>query len=139
MFDLDCILRCATAIHLLLILHSDYSFSKCFSIDLTRATTNKDWSYNRIPPAAMSAPPPPTPKHLIRSHRAHVNVVHVSEDNERIYSGDAEGTVVITSTRSLRAIAHWKAHTDGLLGVQEWEGSIITSVRDSSIFSCVRL
>ncbi|KAI0710149.1 WD-40 repeat-containing protein [Earliella scabrosa] len=81
----------------------------------------------------MSAPPPPTPKHLIRSHRAQVNVVHVSEDNERIYSGDAEGTVVITSTRSLRAIAHWKAHTDGLLGVQEWEGSIITHGRDNKL------
>ena len=87
----------------------------------------------------MSAPPPPTPKHLLRSHGAPVSVVWISDDNERIYSGDAEGTVVITSTRSLRAIAHWKAHTDGLLGVQEWEGSIITSVRDSSISSCARL
>ena len=76
----------------------------------------------------MSAPPPPTPKHLIRSHAAQVNVLWISDDNERIYSGDAAGTVVITSTRSLRAIATWKAHTDGLLGVQEWEGRIITFV-----------
>ncbi|KAI0787825.1 WD-40 repeat-containing protein [Fomes fomentarius] len=81
----------------------------------------------------MSAPPPPTPKHLIRSHGAQVNVVHVSDDNERIYSGDAEGTVVVTSTRSRRALAHWKAHTEGLLGVQEWEGSIITHGRDNKL------
>ncbi len=78
----------------------------------------------------MSAPPPPSaPKHLIRSHAAAVSVVHISDDNERIYSGDANGNVVITSTRSLRAVASWKAHTDGLLGVQEWEERVITSVR----------
>lgn len=75
------------------------------------------------------APPPPTPKHLIRSHGASVNALYISDDNERIYSGDAQGTVAVTSTRTLRAVAHWKAHNDGLLGVQEWEGSIITSVR----------
>ncbi|KAI0360022.1 WD-40 repeat-containing protein [Trametes cingulata] len=78
----------------------------------------------------MSAPPPPTPKHIIRSHIAQVNVLYISPDNERIYSGDAAGTVVITSTRSLRAIATWKAHTDGLLGVEEWEACIITHGRD---------
>ncbi|EIW57400.1 WD-40 repeat-containing protein [Trametes versicolor FP-101664 SS1] len=82
----------------------------------------------------MSAPPPPpAPKHLIRSHAAAVSVVHVSDDNERIYSGDAAGTVVITSTRSLRAIASWKAHTDGLLGVQEWEQRVITHGRDNKL------
>lgn len=79
----------------------------------------------------MSAPPPPTPKHLIRSHAAQVNVLYISDDNERIYSGDASGVVVVTSTRTLRALASWKAHTDGLLGVQEWEDRIITSVRAS--------
>ncbi|KAI0635762.1 WD-40 repeat-containing protein [Trametes polyzona] len=81
----------------------------------------------------MSVPPPPTPKHLIRSHAAQVNVLWISDDNERIHSGDAAGTIVITSTRSLRAIATWKAHTDGLLGVQEWEGRIITHGRDNKL------
>ncbi|TBU32609.1 WD-40 repeat-containing protein [Dichomitus squalens] len=81
----------------------------------------------------MAAPPPPTPKHLIRSHGTQVNVVCFSDDNERIYSGDAAGTVVVTSTRSLRAIATWKAHTDGLLGVQEWEALIITHGRDNKL------
>ena len=85
----------------------------------------------------MAAPSPPTPKHLIRSHTSQVNVVCFSDDNERIYSGDADGTVVITSTGSLRAIATWKAHTDGLLGIQEWEEQeqIITSVRASLLLT----
>ncbi|KAI1797265.1 WD-40 repeat-containing protein [Ganoderma leucocontextum] len=81
----------------------------------------------------MTAPPPPTPKHLIRSHNSQVNVVCFSGDNERIYSGDADGTVVVTSTRSLRASATWKAHTDGLLGLQEWEEQIITHGRDNKL------
>ncbi|KAI0768148.1 WD-40 repeat-containing protein [Trametes elegans] len=81
----------------------------------------------------MPPPPPPTPRHLIRSHAAQVNVVHISDDNERIYSGDATGTVVITSTRSLRAIATWGAHADGLLGVQEWGQRIITHGRDNKL------
>lgn len=33
---------------------------------------------------------------------------------------------MITSTRSLRAIASWQAHTDGLLGLEEWQDRIIT-------------
>ncbi|KAM5538451.1 hypothetical protein V8D89_007784 [Ganoderma adspersum] len=83
----------------------------------------------------MAAPPPPTPKHLVRSHTSQVNVVCFSDDNERIYSGDFEGTVVVTSTRSLRAIATWKAHTDGLLGIQEWveQEQIITHGRDNKL------
>ena len=84
-------------------------------------------------------PPPPTPKHIVRSHGAPVNVVCFSDDNERILSGDAAGVVVVTSTRSLRALAHWKAHTDGLLGLQEFEEQIITSVRASLALIPVRM
>ena len=83
----------------------------------------------------MSTPPSPTPKHLLRSHGAPVSVVWISDDNERIYSGDAAGTVVATSTRTLRALATWKAHTDGLLGVQEWEEHVITYVCATPSFS----
>lgn len=83
--------------------------------------------------------PPPTPTHLIRSHAAQINAVAISDDNERIYSGDQAGTVVITSTRSIRAIAAWSAHTDGILGVQEWEDRIITSVRERLLMSRLRV
>ena len=75
----------------------------------------------------MPAPPPPSaPTHLIRTHLAAVNAVWFSEDNERLYTGDANGNVVITSTRSLRPLANWQPHTNGILGVQEWEGKVVT-------------
>ncbi|KAH7915635.1 WD40-repeat-containing domain protein [Hygrophoropsis aurantiaca] len=77
--------------------------------------------------------PSPSPIHLLRSHSALVNTLFLSHDNERIYSGDANGRVVITSTRSLRAIATWNAHTDTLLGIEEWDDSIITHGRDNQL------
>lgn len=66
-------------------------------------------------------PPPPSPAHILRSHTQSVSVLAFSDDNERLYSGDASGTVVITSTRTLRSLVSWKAHTDSLLGVQEYK------------------
>lgn len=82
----------------------------------------------------MSAkPPPPSPLHILRTHTSQVNVIYFSEDNERLYSADATGTVVITSTRSLRPTAVWQAHTDGVLGIQEWENRIITHGRDNKL------
>ncbi|EMD34181.1 hypothetical protein CERSUDRAFT_98111 [Gelatoporia subvermispora B] len=80
-----------------------------------------------------SQPPPPSPTHLLRSHATPVNAVHFSDDNERLYSGDASGLVVVTSTRTLRALASWKAHTEGILGVQEWDEQIITHGRDNKL------
>jgi WD40 repeat protein len=68
----------------------------------------------------------PSPIHLLRSHTAQLTALAFSDDNERIYSGDASGLVVVTSTRSLRAIASWKAHSNGLLGVEEWKNRVIT-------------
>jgi len=82
-----------------------------------------------MPPAPSS----PSPSHLLRSHSTHLSALAFSDDNERIYSGDASGLVVITSTRSLRAIASWKAHTDSLLGVEEYGDRIITHGRDNKL------
>lgn len=70
----------------------------------------------------------PSPLYTLRVHQQPVLTVFVSSDNERIYSGDAKGRVVITSTRSFRAIADWDAHKDGLLGIEEYGGYIITFV-----------
>lgn len=72
------------------------------------------------------APLAPSPSHIIRAHSSKVATVSFSKDNERIYSGDVTGTVVVTSTRTLRSIAVWKAHLDGILGIEEWLPSIIT-------------
>lgn len=76
--------------------------------------------------SAMSVPPPAAPAHLLRLHSHPINSLAFSEDNERLYSGDTSGCVVATSTRSLRAIAKWQAHTDGLLGIEEWGDEVIT-------------
>ncbi|KAK7033020.1 WD40 repeat-containing protein [Favolaschia claudopus] len=81
----------------------------------------------------MSSPAPPSPTHLIRSHSSDVTAVHFSNDNERLYSGDASGRVVVTSTRSLRAFASWLAHTDSILGLQEWGPRIVTHSRDHKL------
>jgi WD40 repeat protein len=70
----------------------------------------------------MPAPSPPSPKHILRSHRDQITSLHLSDDNERLYSGDITGLVVLTATRTLRTLVLWKAHTNGILAVKEWEG-----------------
>lgn len=84
----------------------------------------------------MTAPPPPSPHHLLRTHAVAVNVIYFSDDNERLYSADSSGRVSVTSTRSLRPLASWKAHTDALLGVEEFESFIITYVLDLPSIFC---
>ncbi|KAG2130863.1 WD40-repeat-containing domain protein [Suillus clintonianus] len=77
--------------------------------------------------------PSPSPIHLLRSHSSAVSTLFISTDNERLYSGDGAGQVIVTSTRSLRPLASWKAHADSLLGVEEWGSQIITHGRDNKI------
>ncbi|KAK0506524.1 WD-40 repeat-containing protein [Armillaria luteobubalina] len=85
------------------------------------------------------SPPPPPPRHILRSHSSTVTTLFISLDNERIYSGDGSGFVVSTSTRTLRPISSWKAHGDGLLGVQEWGANIITQGRDNKLHIWLRV
>ncbi|KAJ7034964.1 WD-40 repeat-containing protein [Mycena alexandri] len=82
---------------------------------------------------------PAAPTHLIRSHSNDVTALFFSDDNERLYSGDASGRVVVTSTRSLRAIVSWLAHTDSILGVQEWGSRIVTHSRDHKLHVWTRV
>ncbi|KAG6901586.1 hypothetical protein C0995_010257 [Termitomyces sp. Mi166 len=84
-------------------------------------------------------PPPVAPTHLLRTHSSSVSTVFVSSDNERIYSGDASGLVVVTSTRSLRPITKWSAHTDSLLGIEEWGNRVITHARDNKLHIWTRV
>ena len=70
----------------------------------------------------MPIPPPPSPKHILRSHKDQITSLHISRDNETLYSGDITGLVVLTATRTLRALASWKAHQNAILSVKEWEG-----------------
>ncbi|KAJ7659938.1 WD40-repeat-containing domain protein [Mycena rosella] len=87
----------------------------------------------------MSSPAPAAPTHLLRSHSADVTALSFSDDNERLYSGDAAGRVVVTSTRALRPIVSWPAHTDGILGVQEWGARVLTHARDHKLHVWARV
>ncbi|KAH6913058.1 WD-40 repeat-containing protein [Coprinopsis sp. MPI-PUGE-AT-0042] len=81
----------------------------------------------------MSKPPAPAPTHLLRSHTAGITAIHISGDNERLYSADGQGKVTLTSTRTLRAIAVWNAHTDSVLGIEEFGSNIATTGRDNKL------
>jgi ASTRA-associated protein 1 len=70
----------------------------------------------------------PDPSHIIRFHTSPITALHISSDNKRVYSGDSTGKVVVTSTLSLRCLASWNAHTDSILGVEEWNDGILTLV-----------
>ena len=84
-----------------------------------------------------SPPPPPTPTHILRSHTSPISALCISPNNQRIYTGDASGTIVVTSTLTLRPIAKWGAHKEGILGVEEWGQAIVTSVwRERVSFFC---
>ena len=69
----------------------------------------------------MPDPPPPSPKHILRSHKDQITSVYFSVDNETLYSGDITGLVVLTATRTLRTLVSWKAHENAILAVREWE------------------
>lgn len=66
--------------------------------------------------------PTPTPHFILRHHSAQINALTFSPSNHLLYSGDADGIVAVTDTKSRRALAVWKAHEDGVLGVEEWPG-----------------
>ncbi|KAG2017870.1 hypothetical protein CC2G_007337 [Coprinopsis cinerea AmutBmut pab1-1] len=81
----------------------------------------------------MSKPAPPAPTHLLRSHSTPITTIWISDDNERLYSGDASGKVTVTSTRTLRAITTWNPHSDSVLGVEEFNSHVITHGRDNKL------
>ena len=83
---------------------------------------------SRVTHAMSISPPPPSPTHILRSHSSPISALYISDNNNRICSGDATGTITVTSTRTLRPIAKWKAHKESILGIEEWDSVIITSV-----------
>ena len=70
----------------------------------------------------MPTPPSPSPKPILGSHRDQIASLHISDDNETLYSGDITGLVASTATRTLRALVAWKTHVNAILAVKEWEG-----------------
>ena len=69
--------------------------------------------------------PPPTPFHLLRVHQAPLSALSFNDDNTLLYAADQSGWVSITDLRTRWVVAHWKAHSDGVLGLEEWEGRLI--------------
>ena len=76
----------------------------------------------------MPQPTPGAPTHILRAHRAAISALHISPNNALVYSGDASGWVFVTSTRTLRTITSWQAHTDAILGLEEVGNVLITCV-----------
>ncbi len=75
--------------------------------------------------------PPPTPFHLLRCHQSPLSSLTFNPSNTLLYSADQAGYISITDLRTRRVISYWKAHADGVLGVQEWDDRLIRSVHFS--------
>ncbi|KAL1730022.1 WD40-repeat-containing domain protein [Schizophyllum commune] len=86
----------------------------------------------------MPQPTPAAPTHILRAHRAAISALHISPNNALVYSGDASGWVFVTSTRTLRTIASWQAHTDAILGLEEVGDVLLTHGRDNKLYAWLR-
>ncbi|WWD18782.1 hypothetical protein CI109_103237 [Kwoniella shandongensis] len=78
-------------------------------------------------------PPPPTPFHLLRAHHSPLSALHFNPSNTLLYSGDQDGYISILDLRVRRVVAYWQAHEGGVLGLEEWEGGLISHGRDNLI------
>lgn len=106
-------------------------------------------------------PAPPVPLFVLRHHSAQINALSLvlpapppppdpqlaegSSSSRRsrsrppvLCSGDADGWIAVTDLDSRRALAVWRAHDDGVLGIEHLAGGrIITYVRSSCIIRLV--
>ncbi|WWC71086.1 uncharacterized protein I206_105039 [Kwoniella pini CBS 10737] len=78
-------------------------------------------------------PSAPPPFHLLRSHHSPISSVYFNPSNTLLYSGDQDGCITILDLKVRRVIAYWKAHQNGILGLEEWQGSLISHGRDNII------
>lgn len=70
---------------------------------------------------------PPTPKNILRGHKASVHAATFFRDNERLVTGDADGFVVVWDLVIMRPRAVWQAHENAILGIRGWgTGKLIT-------------
>jgi hypothetical protein len=88
-------------------------------------------------------PAPPVPLFVLRHHSAQINALSLvlpapdpqpAEGSGRprpysqppaLCSGDADGWIAITDLVSRRALAFWRAHEDGVLGIEQLAGERI--------------
>ncbi|KAL7420469.1 Astra associated protein 1 Asa1 [Cryptotrichosporon argae] len=77
--------------------------------------------------------PAPIPLHTLRTHRTPLSALHFGAGNALLYAGDQDGWVSVTDTRARRAVCFWRAHDGGILGLEEWDGQLITQGRDNLV------
>jgi WD40 repeat protein len=76
----------------------------------------------------------PSPKNILRGHKAAVHASAFLRSNERLATGDAEGYVVLWDLTIMRPRAVWRAHENAILGIRGWgRDKIITSVATPSL------
>ena len=61
-----------------------------------------------------------TPAFILRGHVSTVQALHFFASNIFLASADSDGWLVIWSLASKRAVATWKAHESGILGIKDW-------------------
>ncbi|KAK1251194.1 hypothetical protein MKX07_005749 [Trichoderma sp. CBMAI-0711] len=76
----------------------------------------------------------PSPKAILRGHKAQIHAATFVRHNERLATGDAEGWVVLWDLTIMRPRAVWRAHENAILGIRGWgRDSIITHGRDHKL------
>ncbi|KAJ4411664.1 Astra associated protein 1 Asa1 [Neurospora sp. IMI 360204] len=77
---------------------------------------------------------PPTPKTILRGHKAQVHAATFIRNNERLVTGDADGFVIAWDLAIMRPRAVWQAHENAILGIAGWGNDrIITHGRDNKL------
>ena len=64
--------------------------------------------------------PPAQPTYVLRGHAAQVHALHFTHDNSRLFTGDADGWIVLWNLAYKRPAAVWKAHENAVLGIASW-------------------
>ncbi|KAH7163522.1 WD40-repeat-containing domain protein [Dactylonectria estremocensis] len=76
----------------------------------------------------------PSPKAILRGHKAQVHSSTFIRGNSRLVTGDAEGYVVLWDLTIMRPRAVWRAHESAILGVRGWgDDKIISHGRDHKL------
>jgi WD40 repeat protein len=73
----------------------------------------------------MKMPAAPAPFHILRNHSSPLSALSINPSNTLLYSGDQDGNVGITDLSSRRVVRLWKAQTESILSVEEWNGHLL--------------
>ncbi|KAK7222070.1 hypothetical protein V2G26_010073 [Clonostachys chloroleuca] len=77
---------------------------------------------------------PPTPKNILRGHKAQVHAAAFLRHNSRLATGDADGFVVLWDLTIMRPKVVWRAHENAILGIRSWgHDKVITHGRDHKL------